>query len=1419
MIWSNYGRPTGVRPWFSGLLAVAISGLMAAAGMAPASASGASPSLPTGSYINASVSKAEELKDNPGLNVGFTEFATADTVRVTIATTSGTLSISNTVSLTAVPGSTLSRSGTLIDFLGTPANANLALESLAFRAASNNAVADITFEVQESSDATFEVAAGETHVYKVVPASQTGYGANITWVNAKAWAETQSIPAAGGGNCPGYLATITSAAEQSFLSARVKSESWIGASDDVTYLNQVPGLNFANQTAAEGKWYWVTGPDAGTQLLASNDRNNRVNDAYNNFASGEPNNWNGSEHYAQMLLNGGWNDLGSSSTQASIIVEFGSPSCQPAVAASKLVSTMRFSAATSLSAPAITELNRGDGELEVAWGLPAGGISASSYELQYRELGSQAWQPVTLADSGLARRVTITGLNNNLRYEAQVRAAVVSSPSNIVSAWSASVATAVNLGAPVAPTINAISPDSDSASIEFLPAAPVASAVTKYQYSIDGGASWLDFDAAIPDSPFEITGLTPGASSMFQLRAVNNFGAGEASTQQAITTKPSWGTGKPRNLIVGSAFSYVFQVAGATSLSLSSGQLPAGLTLTATGLAGTPTVSGPYQFTISASNSAGSKTRQFSGVVASLQAEPPVSNPGTIPAQLVNNPPQRVFGDLSAAAQAALKAANIVQPVPNLPTAGYLANLSGLDPRAELNIDVAQAAEIGQAVSFSVRVDLEESDLFDVLAFIKLDSGWQFLGRGSFVAGQFDSQAMVFGKPGVYPVRLVIAEKSVADPGSLVINSIQATDLTIFSTSAAVFSIQSFSDSDTQLGNLVVDIDITVSAGDTTPAIVEPTPPTAPPDSQTPIEPPAPAPTPEPAPTPTPTPTPEPSPAPTAPAPTPEPPLSPEPEAEPAAEPEEEPAAEPAQEPATEVPASPGSDAAAEPGQPADTEATDEEAPAPLFELFGFGPKANAAIGASGDDSVIEAFDPYGTPEAMKATNQLLGATAALVAIAAAAGAAGAAASAAGSAGSGASGSANSGGAEMNEDSLDAMAAADYEYDVFKDVQPRWGDKLAIFAIPLFTALDRRTLVWTHRWAKITPLGSKLLNDGAYLRAMLGSFSALPLIAAIVIAIMSLQQNAGELIHPPVFLFLALVVIGLFDGFAGAAGVLVFLLGSLPLVDFSNVSELRMLAGTAIAGFGPILLARTARNFRRLAPTDTQGLLDRIGDIAFASLIGGWVAGLVVRALPALTGLTLPAANYVETFQGVATVAIATRIILEDLAARYFPARMNALVPDSIPEPYRAQPIVVTGLKYIFYVFIASAFMGFGPIVWIASALFLAPTIIGFFADRFPRVPLLEKILPTGLPGLAMILGLEIWLEGTLEDLLDDHPDFSVIFIMALLTLILLVSILGILARPQPDQPHWLASPRLKWLYRAGGVLTVFLLIYFTSQL
>ncbi len=161
------------------------------------------------------------------------------------------------------------------------------------------------------------------HFYKYRATSES-------WTTARAYAETQSYFGQ-----LGYLATISSQAENSFISILIGQNSWIGCSDNSSIVNGAVGYTkYASQTNAEGKFHWVTGPEKGTQLRAGNAVSPAVGaviaGVYQNWAASEPNDWPTSdvttlsqEDYGHMYSGAGnWNDFPNSMAIGSVI-EFG----------------------------------------------------------------------------------------------------------------------------------------------------------------------------------------------------------------------------------------------------------------------------------------------------------------------------------------------------------------------------------------------------------------------------------------------------------------------------------------------------------------------------------------------------------------------------------------------------------------------------------------------------------------------------------------------------------------------------------------------------------------------------------------------------------------------------------------------------------------------------------------------------------------------------------------------------------------------------------------------------------------------------------------------------------------------------------------------------------------------------------------
>ncbi|NRF66022.1 PEP-CTERM sorting domain-containing protein [Aquincola sp. S2] len=115
--------------------------------------------------------------------------------------------------------------------------------------------------------------AGNGHFYEFIPGQ-------FTWQQAFDAAQATSF-----NGQQGYLATVTSGAENGFLSTSISREiGWLGGSDD----------------GAEGNWTWRDGPEAGQAFT------------YTNWNPGEPNDCCTGEDFLHLnfAIVGGWNDHG-----------------------------------------------------------------------------------------------------------------------------------------------------------------------------------------------------------------------------------------------------------------------------------------------------------------------------------------------------------------------------------------------------------------------------------------------------------------------------------------------------------------------------------------------------------------------------------------------------------------------------------------------------------------------------------------------------------------------------------------------------------------------------------------------------------------------------------------------------------------------------------------------------------------------------------------------------------------------------------------------------------------------------------------------------------------------------------------------------------------------------------------------------
>ena len=167
----------------------------------------------------------------------------------------------------------------------------------------------------------------------------------------------------------------------------------------------------------------------------------------------------------------------------------------------------------------------GDQSVTVTWKDPGAGGAVDEYLIEYKETDQpDSAFKVFGTVAGTDRSSTVTGLTNGTAYTLRVSAI---NESGSASSLGRSV---VPTGTPSRPANQSYAAGDGEVSINFSP--PVndgGMAVTNYAYSIDDGETWITPSPPSTESPITITGLTNFTDYSIRLRAINPFGAGQAS--------------------------------------------------------------------------------------------------------------------------------------------------------------------------------------------------------------------------------------------------------------------------------------------------------------------------------------------------------------------------------------------------------------------------------------------------------------------------------------------------------------------------------------------------------------------------------------------------------------------------------------------------------------------------------------------------------------------------------------------------------------------------------------------------------------------------------------------------------------------------------------------------------------------------
>jgi hypothetical protein len=364
------------------------------------------------------------------------------------------------------------------------------------------------------------------------------------------------------------------------------------------------------------------------------------------------------------------------------------------------------------------------------------------------------------------------------------------------------------------------------------------------------------------------------------------------------------------------------------------------------------------------------------------------------------------------------------------------------------------------------------------------------------------------------------------------------------------------------------------------------------------------------------------------------------------------------------------------------------------------------------------------------------------------------------------------------------------------------GDRSRTWGWPGTPATDRLSSVLPARLAARSPLVARVVADGTYLRAILGSASLLVLVAGAVLGIGALRDTGGEALPPAATLTIAIAMLGVLDAGAGLLAVVIFFGGVLLLGGLDSNDDVRTLLGLSALWFVVPVLAGAARPLRRPAARNLAEAWDRAADFVIASLIGAWAVKNIVEALPGLAGLQLPIAAYANGAAYAVLFALVLRMTAETVASHLYPQRLTVAEAGELPDPSALQRLGACFVRATIFVYFAIVVVGLSWQLWVGTALFAIPQILSIYEDRLPRSPALSRALPKGLVELVVMLLVVTVLGALLIDAHGDSPNLLANSFVILSIPGFALSLAGLVGR-EADEPE------MDWPRRLAGVVVL----------
>lgn len=310
---------------------------------------------------------------------------------------------------------------------------------------------------------------------------------------------------------------------------------------------------------------------------------------------------------------------------------------------------------------------------------------------------------------------------------------------------------------------------------------------------------------------------------------------------------------------------------------------------------------------------------------------------------------------------------------------------------------------------------------------------------------------------------------------------------------------------------------------------------------------------------------------------------------------------------------------------------------------------------------------------------------------------------------------------------------------------------------------------------RISYIVARVILDARYLRTMIGSATWLLSLVTAYCAWRGVNEINREALPLNYSWLLIIMVIAIFDAFAGFYASLVYFFSVLVAGNLDSFTSLITVLGTMIVMYAPALIAGTFRPLQRTIDSKSD-LWDRITDYAVGILLSAMAVQGLVSALSGLSGITLEVADQASDFAIAAAVALFIRMILEERAWYHY------------PQTLREQTIEITNATGFrgfiksfnrLFLFVAFTLPFVGPTTGfvIGLAIYLLSQVLPRINVQLPKSRVIGQLLPSGVATIVLlsIVGgfISFWLAQRITN--PGHLIEATFWVMALPSLVLTI--------------------------------------------